>query len=233
MLAISTPATPASLLSPADAAVSQVWSATSGASAVEPQPTRPPSADLRRAAARPDLRPVPAVPARETDRHSNATPVFAPSRDEDASVRRAAPPRRSYPTPSPTPWRVEALQSPPDELGRSSHFPALPDEAPHASGAVPARSVSPARPPLPSPRPPSGPQRTSPRYEPELSGSWPTLPRERIPALRPSSVDEPSPSRWPELMEDISEERDDEGLALPDGHRERLAREQRGLLWNG
>lgn len=229
-------------LTPADAVVAAAWRAARvGASEpltepaaripVEPAVRPPTSGGLR-------AMPLAVVPA--TARHSLATPRFAPARDEDAAIPPLRQARRSYPTPAPTPWRVEALQAPPDvdltalstataapvDGHPAARFPALPDEAP----ARPApRRVGVSTPPPAPARAPLAPPR--PRHDSsDLAGAWPLLPGTRIPALRHAPGET---ERWPTLDDEPMRDDDGDELLSPAGHRERLAREQRGTPWNG
>lgn len=229
-------------LSAVDAAVAESWHA----SAEVPPHSTDARTDPRRVPTRPELRPLPAVTPPEMARHSAATPVFAPSRDEDQALRRPVRARATYPTPVPTPWRIEALQATMDEPV-AQRFPSLPDEvAPDAAAPVPtsppasapiARPAVPA--PVPSSRSPQAPGLNARRRHDssDLVGAWPTLPAARIPALRRSAESAwsilPDADRWPELPGDESDEGNDPDLSLPADHRERLAHEQRGLAWNG
>ncbi len=194
--------------------------------------------NTQRAPTRPELRPLPAVVAPDTTRHSTATPAFAPSRDEDQALRRPVRARVNFPTPVPTPWPPAALQATADELATPG-FPSLPDEASSAhqvrgSGARSSTSARPVQSSLPPPSPvPIFPARRHSDSK-DLIGAWPTLPSARVPALRASSESWLSTAdRWPELPGDESEEGNDPDQSLPSGHRERLDREQRGLSWNG
>lgn len=192
-----------------------------------------PRTATRRVATRPELRPLPVVVPIEPVRHSTATPLFAPSRDEDQALHRPVRARTSYPTPVPTPWSSAAL---PAAVGDSSapSFPSLPDEVPCAA-PVQRTHARVSLPVAPSPSA-SAPVRR-PRDIDESVGAWPTLPPERIPAQRAgpeaSWRTAPHGDRWPDLPQDENDEGDDADLSLPAGHRERLEREQRGLSWNG
>jgi hypothetical protein len=99
-----------------------------------------------------------------------------------------------------------------DLLGR---FPALPDEPerlPLRGGEAALAASTPARP---------QPRRTEQPSRPQSAA---------ISHLPPSGRE---PNTWPELPAEQESESDDDGLRLPPGHRERLAREQRGITWNG
>lgn len=242
-------------LSTVDAVVAKAWRPSGEA----PPSTTDARTDPRRVPPRPELRPLPTVTTPETTRHSTATPAFAPSRDEDQALRRLVRARVNYPTPVPTPWRIEALQATVDELV-APRFPSLPDEvasdaAVSASAPASVSAPSPSSifspimrsavspPPAPSSLPSSVPQQAPilsarRRHDSsDLVGAWPTLPAARIPALRTSSEPVwsalPDADRWPELPGDESDEENDPDLSLPADHRGRLEREQRGLSWNG
>ncbi len=224
----------ASPLNPADATALAAWRS------LRPSPEQGPAIQL--AAAQPNelvarcngVRAMPMTTPPDTVRHTLATPHFAPSRDEDGAPPPLRQLRRSYPTPVPTPWRVEALQAPP-EVDTSSvdgtsrladaRFPTLPDDVPTTPRAR-HDAISPRTSALVA-------QVAAPRARhdsSDLAGAWPLLPGTRIPALRTFL---PEADRWPALDEEASLDDDLGELASPAGHRERLAREQRGTPWNG
>ncbi|HEX3134824.1 MAG TPA: hypothetical protein VHX44_14755, partial [Planctomycetota bacterium] len=189
---------------------------------------------------RPKLRPVPAAVAVSTARHSTTTPLFAPSRDEDQSLHRPVRARGNYPTPVPTPWRIEALQKGVEKRD-APRFPALPDEvashaATHVAAHAPVARASIAAHPVRRSPPPLMPVR-QPYDSSDLVGAWPTLPAARVPALRVSAEHALAAAAavdpWPALLSDADEDGTDPDLSLPAGHRERLDREQRGQSWNG
>lgn len=195
--------------------------------------------ETRRTPTRPELRPLPTAVTVEPARHSTATPVFAPLRDEDHALHRSVRARVRYPTPWPTPWRTEAFQTAAEELA-APRFPALPDEvslsAPvRKSAAHASSSASPMRSSLPPQAPVFFARRD--HVSSDLIGAWPTLRTAGVPGLRSAPEASwntvPDVDRWPELLGDESDEENDPDLSLPSGHRERLDREQRGLSWNG
>jgi len=214
---------PVRRLSAADAAAIDAWRPAGVAAQNEVEACDVIARDeVRQTAPRPELRPLPSTVAVDTSRHSTATPVFAPSRDEDQAMHRPVHVRVNYPTPIPTPWRIEALQVAADEL-TAPRFPSLADVVAHGapvrSAVVPSSTTA----------LPFSPMRRN-HDSSDLAGAWPALPAARVPSLRSAL---PDADRWPDLPGDETEEGNDPDLSLPAGHRERLEREQRGLSWNG
>jgi hypothetical protein len=188
--------------------------------------------DQRHLPTAPDLRPFPVIVPDDSARYTPATPAFAPSRDEDVTLRRPLRAQVKYDTPVPTPWHNEALCAAMAE-SLAPRFAFMRDEVTLPEVMVPSAIAARAVPPMAYP-PVISPRRQDAN---DFLGAWPTLPAARNPVPRTSSISSPQVlpevDRWPELPRDEFDEGNDPDLSLPAGHRERLEREQRGQAWNG